>query len=145
MLEDGSFAGAGAIILVGLALIVGCAALGACFATLRRLRAFDGRLRRIWQEAESGRRVLGLGLCDLGVRADELERLAVKLRAAQDMLENSRGGPRNYGQAIDLVQRGWRQEDLVATCGLSQGEAELVYFLHGPGGAMKQEDLPRKI
>lgn len=40
-----------------------------------------------------------------------------------------------YDQAIKLVQQGFDAEQLIHTCGLSRGEAELVLTLHRREGA----------
>ncbi len=75
----------------------------------------------------------------------DLERHSRTLKDAQHHLESRSNGAANYGQAITLVKRGWRIEDLISSCGLTRGEAELVYLLHGPGGALKTKASPMNI
>ena len=101
------------------------------------------RLRKRTQEmvslVERDLRLSTLSGKDRDLRLVDLERHARTLKDAQHHLEvrGSRGSvTANYGQAITLVKRGWRIEDLISSCGLTRGEAELVYLLHGPGGAL---------
>ena len=115
-------------------------AVGACMACLRmsrRLSRLCRRTQELISQAERDLRFSALTLKDTDSRVMTLERNARTLKDAQHHLESrSNGGPGNYGQAITLVKRGWRIEDLITNCGLTRGEAELVYLLHGPGGAL---------
>jgi len=70
----------------------------------------------------------GTGMGERLVRAEELLR---RLTERHDQLELRAGGERQYAQAIRMVQNGAGIEDLVTSCGLTHGEAELVVMLHG--------------
>ena len=59
-----------------------------------------------------------------------LERDIDQLRHRQDQLELRMADSQTYGQAEQLVKRGAGIDELIATCGLSRGEAELVMRMH---------------
>lgn len=61
---------------------------------------------------------------------DTLAQRFEKLRERQDQLELRDPETGTYVQAIRQVQRGATAEALVADCGLTQAEAELVIALH---------------
>lgn len=117
--------------------VLGMGLAGACFALVASQRSLEERVRATLSDMEQDQRMLGLVVKDSDGRLARLELRARTLKDAQHQLESRATGGANYGQAISLVQRGWRMEDLVSTCGLTHGEAELVYMLHGPGGALK--------
>ncbi len=96
-----------------------------------RLARHEAELMRLQSElahfGEGGARTAG--------RQSELaERLALlSEQQEQLMLRDDNAGP--YLQAIRLAQRGEDIDSLVATCGLSRGEAELISRLHGDHAA----------
>ncbi len=59
-----------------------------------------------------------------------IERQLDQLRSRQDDLELQAANARPYGQAMKLVEGGANVDELVASCGLSRGEAELVASLY---------------
>ena len=62
-----------------------------------------------------------------------LARMEKKLRLQtdrQDKLELHEPNLQAYGQAARLVRKGADADELVDTCGLSRGEAELIMFLN---------------
>ena len=118
------------------ACVLAMGALGANFRLARHLLQLQTRVRTMLRVVEQDLRLSGLTLKATDARVEALERNAKSLKRAQYQLE-TRSGSANYGQAINLVRRGWHMEDLISTCGLTRGEAELVYVLHGPGGALK--------
>jgi hypothetical protein len=60
----------------------------------------------------------------------EIEHRLKRLGMRQDQIEVREPGSRPYRHAIMLVKRGASTEDLMASCGLSQGEAELIVTIH---------------
>lgn len=70
-------------------------------------------------------------LAEHAKRVDVLTQQLDKLRERQDQLELRDPETGTYVQAIRRVQRGAGADDLVANCGLTRAEAELVLALHG--------------
>lgn len=60
----------------------------------------------------------------------EIEHQLKRLRMRQDQIEARETDSRPYRHAITLVKRGASTQDLMASCGLSQGEAELIVSIH---------------
>ncbi|MGD8498099.1 MAG: DUF2802 domain-containing protein [Chromatiales bacterium] len=65
-----------------------------------------------------------------GRRQLAVERDIDQLRHRQDQLELRMADAQSYGQAEQLVKRGAGMEELISSCGLSRGEAELVMRMH---------------
>lgn len=74
-------------------------------------------------------------LCKASVGAGDhlvkLEQQVRRLIERQDQIEMRTAGDRPYTQAIQMVQRGADVSELVSSCGLTRGEAELIAMLHG--------------
>jgi len=67
----------------------------------------------------------------LGARLQEVEQQLQLLAERQDQLDLRRQPAAHaYRLAIKLAQKGVPIEDLVATCGINRGEAELIAMLH---------------
>ena len=65
---------------------------------------------------------------------ERLVRIEQQLRSVadrQDQLELRPGGERSYAHAIRMVQKGTSVEELVSSCGINRGEAELLLRVHG--------------
>lgn len=101
------------------------------FVVIRRLRAQlrsreDQTLRQRDDFAAMCKASVGAG--DHLVR---LEQQVRRLTERQDQIEMRTAGDRPYTQAIQMVQHGADVGELVANCGLTRGEAELIAMLHG--------------
>ena len=74
-------------------------------------------------------------LCKASVGAGDhlvrLEQQVRRLTERQDQIEMRNVGDRPYTQAIQMVQSGADVAELIARCGLTRGEAELIAMLHG--------------
>lgn len=72
-------------------------------------------------------------LCSASVGAGDhlvkLEQQVQRIGERQGLLEVRAGGNRPYGQASQLVHKGADIEELVDTCGLTRGEAELLVLM----------------
>lgn len=126
----------GLLLISLVALGSGLGACATCVVLSRRIHRISQRTQELLTRIEGDQRLATLALKSIDSRVVGLERKARNLKAAQFQLESRGGGTANYGQAITLVKRGWRLEDLISNCGLTRGEAELVYLLHGPGGSL---------
>lgn len=120
------------VALSGAALIVAaCALLAvALWHQLRQLRArcaeLDGQLKDLrGQLVAETANAAGAGRRQLAVERD-----IDQLRHRQDQLELRMADAQSYGQAEQLVKRGAGMEELISSCGLSRGEAELVMRMH---------------
>jgi hypothetical protein len=101
------------------------------FVVIRRLRAQlrsreDQTLRQRDDFAAMCKASVGAG--DHLVR---LEQQVRRLTERQDQIEMRTAGDRPYTQAIQMVQHGADVSELIANCGLTRGEAELIAMLHG--------------
>ncbi|ROR34951.1 DUF2802 domain-containing protein [Inmirania thermothiophila] len=115
----------------GAAAVALAAALGAWVQALRLERRLAGEARA----AAAARRDLAAvcaTLAALGDRVLALEARIEELAEAQEMLRTREPGDGVYAQAVRLAARGGAGvEELMAQCGLSRGEAELIVRLHG--------------
>jgi hypothetical protein len=72
-------------------------------------------------------------LCSAAVGAGDhvvkLEQKVKRIIERQNLLELRAGGDRPYSQASQLVHRGADTKELVDTCGLTRGEAELLVMM----------------
>jgi len=89
-------------------------------------------------EQELQRRIQSLeqelgALCSASVGAGEhvvkLEQQVQRITERQDQLELRTTGERPYDQASQLVNKGADIEDLMDSCGLTRGEAELLVMM----------------
>lgn len=73
-------------------------------------------------------------LCAAAVAVDqhisELDQGMRRVMERQDQLDLKQPATQIYSQAIRLAQKGANANDLVSTCGLAQGEAELLQRLY---------------
>lgn len=117
------------LILANAAIVV-----AATFAVLRVEKALDDS-KGFWS-SPSGAALSG-GYAD----AAERDRLLREIRALQQSVEVLRSGaePRatgrvvdmSFGRAVRMAKSGATVDELVETCGLSLGEAQLLQRLHG--------------
>lgn len=104
-----------------------------------RLRRRNERMARRVVQLEQQVRALSAGSIGVGQR---LAGVTQELQAAlerQAELENRDPGQLPYRQAARLVGLGAGIEDLMESCGLSRGEAELLNLLQG--GGMRQQGV----
>lgn len=119
-----------ALVAVGLVLAV-CGMLGLALSNqIRQLRnrcnELDGQVKDL--RAQLATEVSGA--LNVNSRQLAVERDVDQLRHRQDQLELRMADAQTYGQAEQLVKRGADMEELIASCGLSRGEAELVMRMH---------------
>ncbi len=92
---------------------------------LDELQATQRRVRQLEQE-------LG-ALCSASAGAGDhvvvLEQQVQRIMERQNLLELRTGSDRPYSQASQLVHNGADIEELVGTCGLTHGEAELLVMM----------------
>lgn len=85
-------------------------------------------------ELQALRTDLGAMCASIAGFGERLVRIEQQLRSVadrQDQLELRPGGERSYAHAIRMVQKGAGVEELVASCGINRGEAELLLRVHG--------------
>jgi len=70
-------------------------------------------------------------IAGLGSRLVRIEQQLQGVSERQDQLELRPGGERSYSHAIRMVQKGADVNELVASCGINRGEAELLLRVHG--------------
>lgn len=111
------------------------------FIVWRRLGRDNRRLRGQLQQAEQRLQQLAneLGaLCSASAGAGEhvikLEQQMRRVIERQNLLELRASADRPYTQASQLAHEGADVAELVNSCGLTRGEAELMVMLHGAAG-----------
>ncbi len=87
-----------------------------------------------------------LGAKGMGDTVVRLERKLRETTERQDQLDLREPDTRPYHQAITLVHKGAKVDELVSTCGLARNEAELVHLLHRAekSGGLVQHTLLRR-
>lgn len=112
------------------ALVGAICVLGWSFSRWRRSMARD--TQRVFEQLDLIQGELH-GLAEsVTVIAGRLEALNDKITTSAQMAPvQGTSGPRAYESAIRLAQRGLLSEDLIAQCGLSRHEADLLVRLHG--------------
>ncbi|MGA7800326.1 MAG: DUF2802 domain-containing protein [Gammaproteobacteria bacterium] len=98
---------------------------------LRRQRVRERRRLDDVQRLEKDVAALCSAANGVGERLVRIEDLVRRLTERHDQLELRAGADRHYGQAIRLVQGGAGVDELIASCGLTRGEADLIVMLHG--------------
>jgi len=126
-------------------------AAGAVLAALALLARRAGRQARraeaLAREVEALRgelRTLCAAQAGLVRHLEALEGRCRQLGERLDRMDLREAGEAAYGHALRLARRGAPVEELVAQCGLSRGEAELLLRLHG-GGPGHGEVPPRAV
>ena len=127
-----------ALILAGLALLLGLIALFALVLLNRRLRAEKARSEALEQSLERQfelvhQSISGLtaGAVGMDKRLQRLEAREKVLTERQETYEIQQVDDPPYGHAIRLVQQGAGIGRLVDELGLSESEAQLIARLHG--------------
>ncbi len=85
-------------------------------------------------ELQALRTDLGAMCASIAGFGERLVRIEQQLRNVgdrQDQLELRPSGERSYVHAIRMVQKGAGVDELVASCGINRGEAELLLRVHG--------------
>lgn len=103
-------------------------------AYVRRLKARLARQENFLRSLERDMQAICVGARGMGDAVLRLEEKLRRLTERQDELSLREPDQRVYHQAIRLASRGASVDELVATCGLPRGEAELIHILHQSGG-----------
>ncbi len=102
----------------------------ALFRKLKRAQEYLVDMQNKLDQSQSDVRALCTGAVGVGRR---LNRIEAKLRIQnerQDKLELNEPSLQVYGQATRMAKKGADLDELVNTCGLSRGEAELIVMLN---------------
>lgn len=118
-------------------LILGCLGLSAVLAVSVAFAITQHHVRRAVKTWRSEQVTLDR---ELSVLREAVQRTIARLRALerrmrtlmerQDRAEMRAPSTERFKHAIALAQRGATTDELMSTCGLAQGEAELLYLLH---------------
>ena len=127
-----------ALILAGLAFVIGLVALFTAISSNRRLRAEKSRsealeqsLARQFELVHQSISGLTAGAVGMDKRMQRLEAREKVLTERQETYEIQQVDDPPYGHAIRLVQQGAGIGRLVDELGLSESEAQLITRLHG--------------
>lgn len=118
-------------VLLSVAVLSGIATGSFAFLVLRRRLQRSEKINQAGKEALlQGLKTLGKALRQTRERLGTTERRVREVMERQNRLEMMAPSTERFKHAIALVQRGASAEELMATCGLARGEAELLYLLH---------------
>lgn len=92
----------------------------------RREREMKAGLQRLREDMQA----LCTGAANVGKHLAAMEQKIRRLSERQDQVELRDPAQQAYGHAIRLAQRGADVDELIASCGLARGEAELLLRLH---------------
>ncbi len=121
------------VIAGALLIIAGLIALCTVRRQYRRMLQRIAHMERLANTASMDVKSLIRNRNDIEQAVAHTHRQLTKMRERQgqmSQLPQARQAPNMYEQAISLVQQGFDANQLVQTCGLSRGEAELVTSLH---------------
>ena len=112
--------------------VISLGALGAYLYVLvhQRIRRVEAHWRTQHAAMEAELRVMCASARHVGDRLLILEREVRRLGEALNLLEMKRAPVGHYRHAIALAARGASAEELITSCGLARGEAELMHRLH---------------
>ena len=113
------------------ALLAGSVVVLTLFVAWRRQRRRRAELEKSLQAVQADLGALCASVAGFGERLVRIEQQLRGVGERQDQLELHAGGDRAYNHAIRLVHKGADVQELVSTCGLNRGEAELLLRLHG--------------
>lgn len=119
------------MVLMSSAIILGCTGLALLAHRLRAMVREGRRLEARYQALQDSVLTLTDQTHQLNRIHSDMERSLKRLGLRQDQVELNRSDERPYSHAISMVKKGAGVEDLVAACGLSRGEAELICMVHG--------------
>lgn len=118
------------IVLSVFALAFSVGAIGLLWLLVRYVK----RLEKSWDSTidslSRDLRALCVAASHAGDRLIDVEHQSRRLALRQEQFEMKDSQSEHLTQAIALVKRGAGTEELVATCGMGHGEAELLHLLH---------------
>lgn len=112
-----------------LVLLSGAVLMISLFASRRnvaRIRSLEKQLK----QARDDLRALTTASVGVGGRVLELERRLRRMAEKQKQVDLSESANQGYDLAIDMAKQGMKIEDMVASCGISRNEAELIQMMH---------------
>lgn len=104
-----------------------------CMLLARRLNDSDRRLadmHGLLEQAQSDVGALCIGAVGVARRINRIEGKLRIQNERQDMLETHEPSHQVYSQAVRMAKKGADLDELVSTCGLSRGEAELIVMMN---------------
>jgi hypothetical protein len=108
-----------------------CTGLLLLAAQVRQLRRQDAQRLETLSSMQKSMGILTKEILEALKNERQIELQLKQLRMRQSQIEQHEPEARPYSHAIGMVKRGASIEDLIAICGLSRGEAELIITIHG--------------
>ncbi len=108
-------------------------ALSVVLVSISRLRRLKRRLSEqeaLLRSLERDMQAVCAGARGMGDVVARIEQRLYKLTERQDSLDLRDPNSQRYHHAIALVRRGAGVQELVNSCGIAAGEAELIHLLH---------------
>jgi hypothetical protein len=97
---------------------------------LRQLQTMQARQEKAISLLQGVLEGMSQEMLRFNTRDAQVQQELTLLRERQQRIDLAAPGPRPYSHAIRLVRGGARVEDLVAACGLTHVEAELIASIH---------------
>ncbi len=111
--------------------VLACSGVVLLAVQLRQLRQEATRRTAMYASLHKTVKVLSKEILMAGKSRQSVESQLKQLRIRQAQIESNGPEARPYSHAIAMVKKGAKVVDLMAVCGLSQGEAELIATIHG--------------
>lgn len=115
-----------ALVAIALSSVLASLVLLLLFFSKRR----DKRHISGFSELQKDQGILAESFIALEARIAKVEEAAQRVNERQDQLELRETISQTYDPAIKMAHKGADVEELVSTCGLARGEAELILLLH---------------
>ena len=113
-------------LLVGLSACILLIAIWSSRRSAKRIPFLEKQLT----QARNDLRALTTASIGVGGRVLELERRLRRLAEKQKEVDIYDSANQPYDHAIDLAKQGMKVDDIVAHCGISRNEAELIQMMH---------------
>lgn len=126
-------------ILIGLSITLIGMLILQCAKLVKRIDALQGRL--IQSEESQGKKlkVVNQGAIGVGQRLLKIEKKLNLVLQQQSQLELKDPENLNYQHALSMMETGLDANQVMKTCGLAQGEAELIQSMSSKSSQKKME------
>lgn len=115
-------------VIAVLALATALIALGYTFSQNLRLRARLAQQEGIIDAVQNDLSAMCSGAIGLGEHMVNLEQRASQLHRRQEKIESQSPSSKSYRVAENMLRKGARIEEVMADCGMTRGEADLIAF-----------------
>ncbi len=110
--------------------IILCSTCIILWAKIQQLKKNENQINTRLEHLQSNLADVCAGLTKVDDKTSSIEKRIKQVYERQDRIAMSEQSERPYSQAIKMVQNGASENDLMKTCGMTEGEAQLIVMLH---------------